>query len=96
MSIIKILMIKSMCFLTTVATISNDSRYEAKKNNILVSKNNYFQLAQANSVENLQDIVGEDAQVKKVVEGFKFIERPVWHPEGFLLFSDIPENTIYQ
>ncbi|GGA56777.1 hypothetical protein [Okeania sp. KiyG1] len=96
MSIIKILMITSIFLLTTVVSIFNDSRTEAKNNKSLVSQNNYFQLAEANSVENLQDIVGEDAQVEKVVEGFKFIEGPVWHPDGFLLFSDIPENTIYQ
>ena len=91
MSIIKFLMITSMFLLTTVVSI-----YEAKNNKSLFSQNNYFQLAQANSAENLQNIIGEDAQVEKVVEGFKFIEGPVWHPDGFLLFSDIPENTIYQ
>ncbi|NEP87605.1 MAG: SMP-30/gluconolactonase/LRE family protein [Okeania sp. SIO2C2] len=96
MSIIKILMITSIFLLTTVVSIFNDSRYEAKNNKSLVSQNNYFQLAEANSAENLQNIIGEDAQVEKVVEGFKFIEGPVWHPNGFLLFSDIPENTIYQ
>lgn len=58
--------------------------------------NNYFQLNQASSIENLQQIIGKDAQVEKVAEGFKFTEGPVWHPQGFLLFSDIPENTIYQ
>lgn len=84
-------MITSMFLLTTVVSI-----YEAKNNKSLFSQNNYFQLAQANSAENLQNIIGEDAQVEKVVEGFKFIEGPVWHPDGFLLFSDIPENTIYQ
>ncbi|NEQ76146.1 MAG: SMP-30/gluconolactonase/LRE family protein [Okeania sp. SIO2C9] len=89
-------MITSMCLLTTVVTILNDSISEAKNNNNLVYQNNYFQLAEANSAENLQDIIGKDAQVEKVVEGFKFIEGPVWHPDGFLLFSDIPENTIYQ
>lgn len=28
--------------------------------------------------------------------GFEFTEGPLWHPKGFLLFSDIPANTIYQ
>jgi sugar lactone lactonase YvrE len=27
---------------------------------------------------------------------FQFTEGPVWHPEGYLLFSDIPANTIYR
>ena len=31
-----------------------------------------------------------------IYEGFEFTEGPVWHPEGYLLFSDIPANTIYR
>lgn len=37
----------------------------------------------------LSDIIG-DNKVEKVVTGFQFTEGPVWVPEGFLLFSDIP------
>lgn len=40
-------------------------------------------------------IVG-DAQVDKVADGFQFTEGPVWMPEGYLLFSDIPADTIYR
>ena len=43
-----------------------------------------------------QGIIDENARVEKVVSGFQFLEGPLWHPEGFLLFSDIPANTIYQ
>lgn len=43
-----------------------------------------------------QGIVDENARVEKVLSGFQFLEGPLWHPEGFLLFSDIPANTIYQ
>lgn len=46
--------------------------------------------------DSLQAIVDSNAQVEKVAGGFKFTEGPVWHPKGFLLFSDIPANTIYQ
>ena len=28
--------------------------------------------------------------------GFQFTEGPVWHPDGYLLFSDIPGDTIYR
>ena len=28
--------------------------------------------------------------------GFKFTEGPLWHPNGFLLFTDIPANTVYR
>ncbi len=31
-----------------------------------------------------------------VVDGLKFTEGPVWHPEGYLVFSDIPADTIYR
>ena len=41
----------------------------------------------------LSDLVPE--QMPEVVaEGFQFTEGPVWHPEGYLLFSDIPADTI--
>jgi sugar lactone lactonase YvrE len=31
-----------------------------------------------------------------VVDGLEFTEGPVWHPEGYLVFSDIPADTIYR
>lgn len=31
-----------------------------------------------------------------VTEGFQFTEGPYWHPDGFLLFSDIPANRVYK
>lgn len=31
-----------------------------------------------------------------MAEGFQFTEGPLWQPDGFLLFSDIPANTIYK
>lgn len=31
-----------------------------------------------------------------VTSGFQFTEGPLWHPEGFLIFSDIPANIIYK
>lgn len=34
--------------------------------------------------------------VEKVAGGFQFTEGPVWDRRGFLLFSDIPANTIYR
>ncbi|MFC1802759.1 SMP-30/gluconolactonase/LRE family protein [Thermoproteota archaeon] len=44
---------------------------------------------------NLDNILGE-AQVEKILSNYQFTEGPVWIPEGFLLFSDIPANTIYK
>lgn len=34
-------------------------------------------------------------KAEKVTNGFKFTEGPYWHSDGYLLFSDIPANTIY-
>jgi gluconolactonase len=34
--------------------------------------------------------------VKTAASGFRFTEGPVWHPDGFIIFSDIPANTIYR
>jgi gluconolactonase len=35
-----------------------------------------------------------DVKVVKVATGYKFTEGPLWSREGFLLFSDIPNNKI--
>ena len=40
--------------------------------------------------------VPEGAEVEEVVTGFRFTEGPHWHPDGFLVFSDIPANTVYR
>ena len=45
---------------------------------------------------NLEEIIAPNTKVEKIAGGFEFTEGPVWHPDGFLLFSDIPANTIYQ
>ncbi|TWH54846.1 LOW QUALITY PROTEIN: gluconolactonase [Dulcicalothrix desertica PCC 7102] len=41
-------------------------------------------------------IIDSNAKVEKLSDGFKFTEGPVWNPSGFLLFSDIPADTIYK
>jgi gluconolactonase len=41
-------------------------------------------------------IVPSNAGVVKLAEGFGFTEGPVWHPDGYLLFSDIPGNAVYR
>jgi gluconolactonase len=43
----------------------------------------------------LEALVG-GAEVEKLAGGFQFTEGPVWVPEGYLLFSDIPANRIYK
>lgn len=41
----------------------------------------------------LSDLV-PDQQPRKLAGGFQFTEGPVWRPDGYLLFSDIPANKI--
>jgi gluconolactonase len=44
----------------------------------------------------LDEIVPRDARLEKIAGGFQFTEGPVWHPDGYLLFSDPNANTIYR
>lgn len=37
-----------------------------------------------------------DLKVDRVSGGHKFTEGPVWSKEGFLLFSDVPDNIVYR
>lgn len=36
------------------------------------------------------------SEPERIVSGFQFTEGPVWHPDGYLMFSDIPADRIYQ
>jgi len=46
--------------------------------------------------DDLSNILDPSAKVEKIAHGFAFTEGPVWHPGGWLLFSDIPGDTIYK
>jgi gluconolactonase len=42
-------------------------------------------------------LVPKDAKLEKIADGFTWVEGPVWHKEGgYLLFSDIPANSVYK
>ena len=42
-------------------------------------------------------LVPRDARLEKIVDGFTWVEGPVWHKQGeYLLFSDIPANAVYK
>ena len=43
----------------------------------------------------LSDLIPQQ-EPERIATGFEFTEGPVWHPEGYLLFSDIPADTIYR
>ena len=42
----------------------------------------------------LDQIVPRDAKIEQLAEGFGFTEGPVWIPDGYLLFADLPHNVI--
>ena len=44
----------------------------------------------------LDAVVAAGASFEKIADGFLFTEGPVWHPDGYLLFSDPNANTIYR
>ena len=44
----------------------------------------------------LDAIVARDAVIERLATGFGFTEGPVWAPDGYLLFSDPNNNTIYR
>jgi gluconolactonase len=44
----------------------------------------------------IDGVVARDARIEKLAQGFLFTEGPVWHPDGYLLFSDPNANTIYR
>ena len=44
---------------------------------------------------NLADLVAP-GEPQRLATGFEFTEGPVWHPDGYLLFSDIPPEIIYR
>ncbi len=46
--------------------------------------------------DTMRTILDRDAKVEKLAGNFKFTEGPLWNPSGFLLFSDIPADTIYK
>ncbi|MGH7216623.1 MAG: SMP-30/gluconolactonase/LRE family protein [Nitrospiraceae bacterium] len=42
-------------------------------------------------------LVPKDAKLEKIADGFTWVEGPVWHKQGgYLLFSDIPANSVYK
>lgn len=43
-----------------------------------------------------ENVIAPGDKVEKLAEGFQFTEGPVWHPGGFLLFSDPNANVIYR
>jgi gluconolactonase len=41
-------------------------------------------------------LIDPGSQLETLAGGFGFIEGPLWHPDGYLLFSDIPGDAIHR
>ncbi|KAF1711561.1 SMP-30/gluconolactonase/LRE family protein [Pseudoxanthomonas sacheonensis] len=47
--------------------------------------------------ESFHDVVAPDVRIEKIAEGFTWAEGPAWVRQGnYLLFTDVPENTLYR
>lgn len=44
----------------------------------------------------IDELIPADAVIEKLAGGFTFTEGPIWMAEGHLIFSDIPENTMFK
>ena len=42
----------------------------------------------------MRELIDENAEVERLGTGFTFTEGPLWHPSGYLLFSDMPGNHL--
>ena len=52
-------------------------------------------LMQPVQAAHLNDLI-ESGEPVRIAGGFRFTEGPLWHPNGYLLFSDILADTIYK
>ena len=48
------------------------------------------------SVAVLSELIPPNATLEVLESGFGFVEGPVWHADGYLLFSDIPGDAIHR
>lgn len=46
--------------------------------------------------EKFWEVVPRGAVIERIGINFEFTEGPAWHPKGYLVFADIPANTIYR
>ena len=63
----------------------------------LPSNNSWKDIGKIYTIDQeLNSIITPGTKVEKIADGFQFTEGPVWHPNGYLLFSDPNTNTIYR
>ena len=41
----------------------------------------------------LRELVGDGVEAARLATGFGFLEGPVWHPDGYVLFSDLAQDV---
>ena len=89
-AIISALAISSAC--------KNKSQSEKKFSELEKAKTEYTKTGSVERMSPLiDDIIAPDELPEIIAEGFNWTEGPVWLPEqNVLLFSDIPENSVYQ
>ncbi|MEC4815194.1 MAG: SMP-30/gluconolactonase/LRE family protein [Scytonema sp. PMC 1069.18] len=85
----------SAIFGYSLTKAKNSSKLKFSKSSFQ-SNETSVKLSKTGDTKSLQAIVAPDTKLEKVAGGFQFTEGPVWHPQGFLLFSDIPANSIYK
>jgi len=80
-------MIKSVLIFTAAGmlTWSCTSRKEALQIGQFLPENERF-----------WEVISKEAVAEKIGIAFEFTEGPAWHPDGYLIFSDIPANTVYK
>ncbi|MFN7117605.1 MAG: SMP-30/gluconolactonase/LRE family protein, partial [Saprospiraceae bacterium] len=60
-------------------------------------RNDWQNLGQIITIDQeLYNVLDADVKIEKLADGFQFTEGPVWHPDGYLLFSDPNTNVIYK
>ena len=49
---------------------------------------------QINNEAEFRKCVAPDTRLQKLASDMAFLEGPVWHPAGFLVFSDSPNDEV--
>ena len=85
------------CVVTSVAASTSGASFAASPKD----KGKATATVELGTIERLDPrfdkIVPRDAKVERLAEGYDWAEGPVWDKAGkFLLFSDVPQNTVYK
>jgi gluconolactonase len=98
--------IKAKVILSSIASagilltggMQNNSLHPAISNNVFAASETANSNASRAQVERLDpaldEIVPADAQLETLASGFKWTEGPIWIRAGYLLFAEIPSNSI--